>query len=183
MGAAAGAVIGIGLGIVGGIVSGLGRLREGQAQAAFARYQAQVARNNKTIAEHNAVWTMQAGRHEATMQGLRTRDAVGQTTAEIAGRGIDVNTGSAFDVRNAVRRAGMMDEATILSNTSKEAYGWDIQGQNFESQAKLLELEADEAERSGKFNMLSSLLGSATNIATTWSNWKSDRTRPQGSVV
>lgn len=182
MGAAAG-VIGIGLSIVGGVVNAIGKVREGQAQAAFARYQAQVARNNKIIADQNADWSMRAGRHEATIQGLRTREIAGQTKADIAASGIDVNSGSAVDVVNATRRAGMMDEATILSNASKEAYGWTTQGANFEAQAGLLELEATEAERSGKFNAFSSLLGSATNIASNWNTWRGDAPRREARSV
>src|SRR5215467_5497111 len=103
LGLAAGttAALSAGLGAAGAGIGAIGQIQQGQAQAAQARYEAQVAANNQAIASYNAARTTAAGEGQAYIQGLRAREALGAATAGMAAEGLDVNTGSARDVRTS----------------------------------------------------------------------------------
>lgn len=167
MGAAAG-ILGSVFSIVGGVVGAWGAMEKGKAQAAALRYQAQVAENNKTIAEQNSKWSMAAGHFQSAAIGTKTRDAFGQTKAAQAAGGVDVNSGSALDVQTAVARTGQLDALTAEGNAAKEAYGWSAQAGNFGAQAGLLRNEADDSERLGVIDAFGSLLGGAGGAIGNW---------------
>ena len=87
------------IGGIGALTSAGGALFTGSSTAAADAYQAAVAANNAKLAQQQSKLDIQAGEIQAVNQGLKTRATVGQEKAAQGASGIDVNSGSAVDVR------------------------------------------------------------------------------------
>lgn len=147
----------------------------GIASQNAANYQAEVARNNKTIAEQNAVRAEQAGMVQAEAQGRKNAARLGAVKVAQAASNIDVNRGSAVDVQAGERETGLLDSETILQNADLKAYGYRVQGQNFEAESRLEQAKADRAVPAAALSATGSILSNASSLgfkyggSTTWS--------------
>lgn len=173
MGLAAGTMEAISLvsTVAGGAISAVGAIQQGQATAAADRYQAQVAANNAQIAQQNARMATQKGEIEAENQGMKNRAAMGAITAEQSASGVDVNTGSASNVRKSQDIVGMTDVAQIRQNAAIENYGYRSQGMAYTAQSGLDKAAASNASTAGFVGAGTSLLGSAGRAAGQYANW------------
>lgn len=106
---------------------------EGQVAA----YQAQVARNNAEIARMAGTRIVQAGEVKAQTESLKTAATVGKIKANQAAGGIDVNTGSAVDVRADAAKAGQLNAETALSDAELQNWGYKTTAGTYEAQAGL----------------------------------------------
>lgn len=149
----------------------VGAAQAGEAEAANARYQAQIAKNNAEYARRNAELATQEGDIEATAQGLKTRARIGTTKAAQAANGIDVNTGSAVDVRVSEQELGILDALTIRSNAARQAYGYQINAQDQTAQARLLKSQASQAKTSGYLDAFGTLLDGASSAGQNYNSW------------
>src|SRR5690348_14280250 len=91
------AIGGLALSAVGAGVSAVGALQQGQAQAAAANYQAQVARNAQTVAQWKANDALARGDTQALERDQKTRAQVGAQRAALASSGTDLSVGSNTD--------------------------------------------------------------------------------------
>jgi hypothetical protein len=151
----------LGLTALGGVTGALGAIQQGKAQAASARFNAAVAGINAQQAERNAQMASEAGMAQAAMRERQTRAEVGQLKANQAASGIDVNSGSALDVRSSAAELGELDALTVRSNATKEAYGYSTQANSFRNEAGLENAEAENDETAGNVGAASTLLGAA----------------------
>jgi hypothetical protein len=153
--------------VVGGIgaaVSAGGMVEQGRAQANAADYQAQVARNNALIAQQNATWTAQSGEAKVAAEGMKTAQRVGSAKAAQGASNIDVNTGSAANVRQAMGKVGATDALTIRSNTAREAYGYEVSGVSDIAQSQLLTSEAQQAPIGADIGGVGTFLSGASSV-------------------
>lgn len=107
------------------------------AAAASALYSAQVAKNNQTIALQNADYAEQAGQVRAGLESMKGRIAVGGAKAGQAANDIDVNSGSAVDVREGITKASKFNAETALNNAENVAYGFRTRAVNYGAEAGL----------------------------------------------
>lgn len=156
---------------------GVAAVEQAAAQTDMSQYQAQVARNNATSAKNNATYAMQVGEVDATTEGLKGRSRLGAIKAAQAANGLDVNTGSAVDVRAGEAAAARQDVLTTRSNAALKAYGYRTDAANFEAQAGLHDREALYATKAGEINKKAAdtnakatLLGGASGLAFKWSS-------------
>lgn len=156
------------LGILGAGVSAVGAIEGGHAQANAANYNAEVARNNATIANQNAEYSLAAGSEKATVEGLKGAETAGALKATQAASGIDVNTGSAVDVQRGQREKSVLDTATTMNNAELQAYGYRTQSTGFTAQAGLDEAEAEQAPIGAGLSAAGGLLGSASSLSFKW---------------
>ena len=157
---------------LGGLTSAVGAIQSGAAQSAAAGYQAQVAANNEKIAQQNAAQATATGAVQVEQQGIKTKAEVGAIKAAQAASNIDVNTGSALDVRSSAAALGELDALTIRSNAEKQAYGYETQATSFAGQQSLAESEASEAEIGAGIGAFGSVLGGATGVGNTYLKWQ-----------
>ncbi len=150
--------------IGGGIVSAIGSYQGMEAKSANAAYQAQIARNNATIAERNANMDLQSGETAAVNRGLKLRAQAGAQLAAQGASGVDVNTGSAVNARKATAELGTLDVATIRSDTAKKVYADETQASNYQAQSGLLQQQSEEADDMAPVAALSSALSSASSL-------------------
>jgi len=160
--------------VIGGGVSLMGQMQTANANASAANYQAQVARNNQTIAEQNATYSRQAGVVEAEQQSQKTARLVG---AEIAGQGasgIDPTTGSPAEVVRGTREMGRLDMLNLVQNAELRARGFNIEASNQGANAGLLTQQASNARTAGLFGAAGSLLTAGSSVSDKWLKFQTE---------
>lgn len=166
-------------GVAGAGITAFGSYESGQANSKAEAYQAQVAANNAAIAQQNARLDIQAGETAATNKGLQTRSKVGSEKASQGASGIDVNTGSAADVRTGTEELGQLDALTIRSNAAKQAYGQMVTATSDTAQNELLTSESSQSAEAGEIGAAGSLLSGVSSVGRNYAGFQN--TQPGGA--
>ena len=161
--------VGIGSTVASTFFGAMGAGQSAQAQAGMYQYQSGMALLNKRIAEQNADYTREVGEVTAQREGMKTRAEIGTTKATQAGRGLDINVGSPADVRASEAELGEHNQAVIRSDFAKKAYGFEVEAAKETAQAGMYQTAAAQSRRAGSLNMLSSIIGGASSVASKWS--------------
>lgn len=169
-------------GIAGSATAAEGQRESGRATQQAEAYQAQVATNNAAIAETNAREDIQAGEVAATNVGLKTKAAVGSEIAQQGAGGIQVNSGSAADVRAGTAEIGMLDALTVRSNSAKQAYGERVTAASDTAQGVLDTMQGTAAEKAGEIGADATLLSGASTVAGNFAKWQT-QFGPKGSTA
>lgn len=140
----------------------------GYAQSRSASYQAQVAANNARIATQNATTALQQGTSEQQQQQMKTAALVGAQMAAQAGSGVDVNTGSALDVRSSARALGELSVLDIGYNARTRANAFLSQAQSETAQGQIYRSESRSDLLSGFLSPGASLIGAMRSVAPKW---------------
>ncbi len=172
----------------GGAASRAGSDAAAIAAAKMAQYQAQVARNNKLIAERAAEYAISTGQQRAAIQSMKGAAVAGKIKAAQAASGLDVNTGTAVDVRVGQREAETLDSANVLHKAQLENYGYMVQAGNFEAEARLQDAKAGFAQSSvgaggdsgAALGATGSLLAGASALPWKWLSGSGDTTPTSG---
>jgi hypothetical protein len=149
----------MGFGMVGAGINAASQLFSGIMTSESDQYNAAIAENNAILAKKDATWTMQSGEASATNEGMKTRALVGREKASQGASGVDVNSGSAVEVRAGTSSIGMLDAMTIRSNAARQSYGYTVQAVNDTAQANL-----DKSASTGA--LIGGALAAAGDIAT-----------------
>lgn len=166
--------------VVGGVVGAVGAEEQASATEKASNYQAQVAQNNEQIAKTQAQQTEAAGETAVEQQGLKTKAEVGAIEAGQAASNIDVNQGSAVDVRSSAEALGQLDALTIRSNAERQAYGYETAATSYQGQAGLEQMEASQAPVAGAISAGSSILGGATAAGNQYARYLQSSGSPSG---
>jgi hypothetical protein len=162
------AAISIGAGVAGGAIGAGGSLFQGQAQSNMYAYQAGVARVNAAVAKQDSNYAREVGDVEATNSGMRTRAEVGATRAGMAAGNVDINSGSGARVVASETAIGQENQATIRANAAKRAYGFDVKAAGDTATAGAMDVAATTSKEAGDIGAISSVIGSAGNVASKW---------------
>ena len=138
------------------------------ANVASANYNAQVARNNQLIEEQNAQTVQQQGLAAEGAQRQKTAQLIGAEVSNAAARGIDVDSGSAVDVRSSAAETGELDALTIRSNYTNQGKNYLMQAYNYGAQSGLLNSQAGWAQQAGNIAVDSTILGGASSLMDKW---------------
>lgn len=137
------------------------------AQKAQAKYQAQVARNNQTMANYAAEDAIKRSAVEEGKQRQAAAQLKGRQQAILAGNGVDIGFGSADDILTDTDYFGEADALTIRSNAARQAWGYQVEGQNYQGSAAMYDATA-KAEKPWAA-AATSLLSSAGQFAASGS--------------
>src|SRR5262249_26691440 len=116
----------------------------------------------------NADYERAAGEVSAQISGTKTAAQVGETKATQASSGLDVNRGSAIDVRTSETEIGQFNEAIIRSNAARRAYGYETEAAQDAAQEQLYKMAATSSKKAGELGVLQSLLSGGTSVADKW---------------
>lgn len=152
------------IGAVGAATTAAGTLAAGSSTAAADAYQAQVANNNAQLATQQGKLDIQSGEIAAVDSGLKTKAAVGSEKASQGASGIDVNSGSAADVRAGTASMGMLDALTIRSNAAKKSYSDEVTAQSDTSQGVLDTYAGESAKTGSEIGAAGTLLSGASTV-------------------
>lgn len=160
------------MGLISAGLSAFGAYGQGHAAAQSAQYNAKIAAENSQVSKDNANMVLQAGAQQAAEQSFKTRAAIGDTVANQAAGGLDINSGSPLDVKASEREIGEQDALTVRSNATKEAYGQQVQAVNQDAQSGLDKYEAKSDELGAVVNSATTFIGSATDSASTFAKFQ-----------
>jgi len=137
--------IAIGAGV--GLMQGMGKKAEANAQADQLRQNALFLRQSADDAESR-------GRHEADWQRQETQQLIGTQRTSQAASGGEVNTDSNALMQQDTAQLGELDALTISNNAAREAYGYNVEATSNEQNAKRI-------KKAGKNAVLTSVIGGA----------------------
>lgn len=177
------APVALALTAVSAVVGTVGAIRSANAQADAAKYNASIAQQNQQIAQQNATLAAQAGEQQAAVQEQKTRATIGAITAGQAASGVDINSGSAVDVRSSAAELGELNAITIRSNAAKEAYGYQTNATGFQNQATLDKSSAANASTAGEIGATSTLLGGFGSAASNYTKYLNQNSFNTGFAV
>jgi hypothetical protein len=100
-----------------------------------AKYQSAVADQNADIAQQQAQDSINRGNAEADQRRREMRQRQGTQAATMAATGAELGSGSSLDIFGDTAQFGALDALTTVNNAQREAYGFRVQGANYQSQA------------------------------------------------
>ncbi len=160
--------VGIASQVGGSLLGAVGSATSGAAQQAQYQYLAGVAAVNQQIAKQNAAYATATGEVEAQQSGMATAAQIASTKAQQGASGLDVNRGSAVDVRASEADIGAENQAITRSNAARAAYGFEVEGVQAAAQGQVDIMQGQQAKTAGEFGVASSLLGGATSVSSKW---------------
>ena len=169
LGASTLAIVGAAASVAGAGMDAMGAARSGEAASEAAGYNAQVQTQQAQIENQNATWAAQAGEAQAGAQQQKTRAQVGAIKAAEAADNLDVNSGSAVDVRSSAAALGELSALNIRSNAAKQAYGYQTQSWSDQAQANLDQADAAYSAQAGEIGAGADLL---TGLGSADLNWE-----------
>lgn len=161
--------------IAGGLQTGMqviGALTQGEANKGAAEYNASVAAANAQIAKNKAAMAGAAGTAQVEQAQLQSRAKIGGLVASQAAAGINVNSGSALDVRSSARELGQLNAITVRSNAARQAYGYNVESASETGQQGLYKSEADNAMPAAYLNAGGTVLGGVGSAASNYSKFQ-----------
>lgn len=157
--------------VIGGGISAYGAISSGQAAAGAASYQAEIQKNNATIADQNAARARAAGEAQVTAQRLKTAAAVGAIKNDEAASGLDVNSGSPLDVQSSAKELGELDAETTRNQAAVQAYGYQTAAAGNLASAQLDQSKAAADTTAGLFGATGSVIGGASSAANSYARY------------
>lgn len=150
--------------VAGTLLQAQAQSKQAKAAAAQARYQAQVADNNRALAERMAEDAEARGEVDVRRHRQQIEQLKGRQVAALAASGVDVASGSPLDVLADTAGLGALDEQTIRGNAAREAWQYRVQGSNEQAQATLLRSQAANTVSGAAGTLLTGLGG----VADKW---------------
>ncbi|MFV0602027.1 MAG: hypothetical protein ACK5NE_09470 [Brachymonas sp.] len=152
--------------IGGGLSSGAGAYYGTATQRANFQGQAALAEANARNAERSAQSTLAQGNQEAAALTLKAGQLKGRQRAALAAGGVDLGVGSAAEIQASTDVMKEIDTNTLLANATRTAWGHRTQATNYQNEA--LAARANAKASSPGAALATSLLGSATKVASSW---------------
>lgn len=121
-----------------------------------AQYNEEVAKANADTLKAQALNEREVGSSEAQKKTVQNRQQTSKAAVELAGRGLDLSSGTAEDILANSAQVGAVDSMTILNNANQRAYGYETQADNLVSNAK-------QNTKRAKMGLGTSILTSAAN--------------------
>ena len=149
-------------------IGAIGAISAGQAQAANANYQAQVARNNAGTANQNAEYATQAGQEKAQQVSLQNRARLGAVKTGLAANNVDVNSGSATADQKTTAESGALSTQQTVDAAALQAYGYRTQATSYTAQAQLDSAQASQAGPASYLSAAGGLLGAAGSVGLNY---------------
>ena len=164
--------------VAGGITSAFGAFSGAQAQKSGLKAQAAIADTNARITEMSAQSTLDAGNKEIGRYTLSAGKAKGAQRAAMAANGVDLGVGNAAETLASTEIIKEIDKNQIEANSIRSAWGLRTQATNYQNEA--LTKRAQAGSISPFTAGATSLLGSATSVASSWYNCdKVSKSTPQ----
>ena len=146
------------IGLASSVVSGIGAMQQGQAQAQAAEYNAAVQRENARRAERQAQMTLEAGQQEEAKQKKVTSELMGKQMASMSANGVDTTFGSPMDTIIDTAKLGAADALTIRTNAYRNYDDVRAQATGNRNQAALYDMQAANSRTSGMLSAFGTCL-------------------------
>jgi hypothetical protein len=159
--------------VVGQIGQQNAQAQAASANAAQARYQAQVAAQNQELMRRQAADATQRGQVAEESRRHLTAQQVGRQQAAFAAQGTDLE-GSPTDILGDTAAAGEVEALTLRSQAARQAYEHQIASVGYGHSGILLSSRALNSNFQPNYlGAGASLLSSASTLAEKWRNFQS----------
>lgn len=162
------AIAGTAATVIGTAVSAYGAVQQGNAQSAARNYQAAVDRNNAQVAEWNAERAKDISDTKVQAQMRAGTLRLSAQRAALGAAGVELDSGSALDVQGSTAGQTALDAQQTDYQGQLTQYGYRTQGANFQAQAGLDTMAAQNASTSGFEAAGGTLLSGAGQVADRW---------------
>lgn len=153
-------------------IGAVGAIQQGQAGAAQAQYQSQVARNNQIVADQNARYQATAAATKAQAEDMKQRAVLGSIEASQGASGIAFDSPTMEQIRESQRQVGRLTSRTVFEEGMQDARQSSQAGRGFEAEGQLARMRGASASAAGTMGAFSSLLSGATSFSDKWSKFK-----------
>lgn len=143
-----------------GVVAAGATVMQGYQAYQQGKFEEGVANYNARQTENEATMTRNKGVEQENKQRRATAELISKQKAQSAASGVDVNTGSAVQLRDDSALLGELDALTIRENFENQA-------QSFDDQASLTRQQGKNAKRAGRNALLTSLGTAPLSFVTT----------------
>lgn len=152
---------------IGGMFSSaIGSYFSAESQKSSLKFQADMAEINARLSETSAQQELLKGERQVGALTLRAGQVKGAQRAAMAANGIDLGVGNAAEVLASTEILKEVDKNTASANAVQNAWGFRLQGTNYENDALIKRATASAV--SPVASAASSLLGSAGSVAKSW---------------
>lgn len=154
--------------ILGGALSGMGASSSAGASADAFNFKAGIAKLNADINKQNAAWSINQGAIKASNYGLKAGQEIAETKVVQAASGLDINSGSKEAVRDTQQEVAKYDQGLIRSDAAHTAHGYEVKAASDSIEAEMNRVSAVNASKAGKLDVLKSIIGTASSVASKW---------------
>lgn len=142
-----------GLSAMSSVAGGVVGMQQANAQAATAR-------NNAILAERSAQDALERASEEESRQRRDAGQLFGEQIARMAANGLDLSVGSPLKALGDTKILEEEDASRILETGRRNAYSFQVEAQNYRSEAK-------SARQSGIFGLGTSIIGAASQFGSS----------------
>lgn len=121
----------------GAVGSAVGAYGASSAKKIGLNSQANIADINAQLSEKEAQQTILAGQQQEQSADLKTAQLKSTQRTNMAANGIELGSPTAVNVLNTTDALGKIDANTIAANATRSAWGYRLQGVNYQNQAAL----------------------------------------------
>lgn len=150
---------------VAAIFSAYSSIQQGNAQAAAAKYNAEMQAQNARTAEQQAQAAKTQGEAEKTAIQLKLAAMKGSARTGYAASNVALGAGSPVDYEVDLADRANIDMNTIDYNTDLEAWKYRVQATDSRNQSTLSGAKAANAKSAGYMGAVGSLLSGASSVA------------------
>jgi len=152
---------------IGGIKAGNAMARAGEKQQEAANSQAELSDFNAQVADLQATDAIARGEQEEARFRTLIAGAIGSQRVGFAAANIDVGFGSAVDVQADAAMLGELDALTIKTNAKREAWGYQVQGEDLRRRGQIQRKEGSAMAEAGRAQRTASRFDVAGSLINT----------------
>ena len=152
--------------IIGAIGSASLARTQAKANQSALNFQSDMAKINARMAERSAQSVLLQGQQQVGALTLRSGKIKSAQRVALAANGVDLGEGNAAEIQATTDLITEVDKNTIEANAIRSAWGYRTQGVNASNQALMSNASASSINPNNA--AMSSLMGSAGNVAQSW---------------
>lgn len=152
--------------ISGMLMSTVGAYYGARSQRDNLQFNAEVADLNARMAERNAQSSLQRGQQAASEVSRRAGQLQSRQRVSLAASGVDLGEGSAAEMIASTDVMKEIDMHTAETNAVYEAWGYRVQGMNYQNEASAARATTSGIRATGA--AAASLLSAAGGVASSW---------------
>lgn len=160
--------ISVGTTLLSGAAGIAGAKFSSDASADAFNFKAGIAKLNADINKQNASWAINSGAIKATNYGLKAGQEIADTKVTQAASGLDITSGSKEAVRDTQQTVAAYDQGLIRADAAHTAHGYEVKAAADSVEASMNTAAASNAGKAGKLGILSSIIGTASSVASKW---------------
>lgn len=153
--------------------------QQGAAQKSSADYNAQVAKNNATLASQNSITAAQQGDVAQQLDYQQGAQRSAMIRAAMGANGVQMNSGSALDLQGDAARTTQQNVQAIGYNSNVAQVNYLNQQTGFTSQAGLDLASGQNDQSAANTTALSSIIGGASSVSSKWAGFQQSGALPQ----